>query len=117
MLEMITLYHVTSRDEFDSIMEHGVSPAFAETRTKCMWLVDDEHLMWSLAHISSRKDISTLRLLVFVVSVPKLQLRRTKWAGVYQCFSAAYPTNIEHADVYIREEEDLMSVRKKSSKL
>jgi hypothetical protein len=117
MLEMITLYHVTPQANFDSIMEFGVSPAYAETRIKCVWLCDDQHLAWAMAHVSEKRDVSVLRLLVCVLAAPKIQLRRTKWAGVFQCLTALYPTNVDHASRFLRDEENVMQVRAKSSKL
>lgn len=108
MIEMVTLYHVSPRSNFDSIMEVGVSPAFSIGRKTCIWLVDFNKLPWAMAHVSERKDVSVLHLLVFTVCSPKTELRRAPWAGVYQCLSAAYPTNVSHAGDILRalEAED-----------
>lgn len=117
MIEMLTLYHVSPQANFDSIMDFGVSPAFAQGRAKVVWMVDAEHMPWALAHVSEKRDIAVLRLLVFTLVCPKPQLRKTAWAGVFNCLTALYPTNVDHASRYLREEEDVMKVRVKSSRL
>ncbi|HSS95433.1 MAG TPA: hypothetical protein VLK33_00305 [Terriglobales bacterium] len=107
-MDVVTLYHVSPRSNFDSIMELGVSPAFSVGRKACIWLVEFDKLAWAMAHVSERKDVSVLHLLVFTVAPAKPELRRAPWHGVFQCLSATYPTNVMHAGDILRaiEAED-----------
>jgi len=114
---MFTLYHVSPRQNFDSIMELGVSPAFSRGRRNVVWLVDYEKLPWAMAHVSEKEDVSVLHMLVFTVAAPKPELRRAPWRGVYQSLVALYPTNVAHAGDLLREIEAEAKSGRKSVKL
>lgn len=80
-----TLYHVTPHFNTESILREGVSPAFSRGKLHVSWWVEEQELMWALAHISSRYAMSVNTLAVFTASIDTAILLRTRWKGVYQC--------------------------------
>ena len=113
MIETWTLFHVSPRQYFDSVMGSGISPAFSRGRANVVWLVDESKLVWALAHVSAKDDISVLQLLVYTVKPPRAELRLARWPGVYQCLIAAYPTDVRYAsDVLKMLENDLKDAKK-----
>lgn len=117
MIIMHTLFHVSPRENFDSIAEVGISPAFSRGRKQCVWLVEWEMLPWGLAHISERHGVAVTNLLVFTVAAPAPELRRTAWDGVLQSLVALYPTQFEYASDALKRFEQEHRVRVKTSKL
>jgi len=80
---MRTLYHVTPQWNTASIREIGVAPLFSQGRRAWTYWVDENRLIWALAHVSSKRGIPVSQLVVVVANHPEDELIRTCFTGVY----------------------------------
>jgi len=79
---MRTLYHVTPAWNTTSIQQIGVAPTFSRGRRFWSYWVDEERLLWALAHVSNCHCIAVSELAIFSVDF-KQRFIRTGLKGVY----------------------------------
>lgn len=97
----MTLYHVTPRDNRDSISEFGIDPARSKGKARQCWFVDDSKLLWAVAHCSARHSVSVDLLDVWSINRQIPRLRRTAWQGVFCTFCLALPDGCDPAVVFV----------------
>lgn len=93
----MTLWHVTSKDNINSILEVGIDPSRATADIKRIWLVQWWGLTWALLHISIKKHIPVWELVAFKVKVRNDRLVHFN-RRVYTCNRALYPRDYWRAD-------------------
>lgn len=76
-------YHVTHADRVESIIELGLSPAFAKGRLKAVWLADSKRIHWAIAHVAVKHNFPIADLWVALVHYDPRDLKRFRWPGIY----------------------------------
>lgn len=89
-----TLYHVTPNWNLENIKRFGVSPQFAQSVRKWTYWVDEERLLWALAHTSLKHSVPVGMLLVCVSLQDESELTRTHMRGVYARLIPITPTDV-----------------------
>lgn len=77
------LYHVTREQVLHSITKQGIRPAMSTGEMQVSWYVDEERVVWALAHVSARWSVSVDHLYVLEVDVPPQQVYRWMGGNVY----------------------------------
>lgn len=76
-----TLYHVTVPDNYISICERGVDPAFSQSHPDRVYFVERSALWWAILHVSQRHNCPVENLIIFKVRGGK-RVRHIK-SGLY----------------------------------
>jgi len=78
------LYHVTPNTTRDSITRQGVEPIYSRGKMRVSWWVDRSRLMWALAHVSAKHQVSVDKLDIWVTTDKQIKNRhRSAWQGVF----------------------------------
>lgn len=80
---MSTLYHVSPKDNLDSIYERGILPEKSRGKKQLIWLVDEQRLPWALAHCSVQHDCKVSDLMILRVVAGDKHVKRTRLSGIY----------------------------------
>jgi len=78
-----TLYHVTPERNLTSITEFGVLALKSQGRRTGSYWVDEPRLLWAIAHVAVKWDVSPRSLAVVVGSFEGDDIERTAKPGVY----------------------------------
>jgi hypothetical protein len=84
MSEYQSLHHVSPDYNTDNILKAGILPNFSRGARKTIWLVNEDNLVWAIAHVSDRWKVPVSCIAVFEVHAPQEVLIRTARAGVYE---------------------------------
>jgi hypothetical protein len=104
-----TLWHISTRENIDSIMRCGIDPAYSTGKRPCSWFVEWYGLLWALVHISLLKRVPVHGLACFRVSAAAgyfTHFNRRVWTcrkvlKPRLCLAAEYAVNkIEHQRQY-----------------
>jgi len=105
---MRTLYHVTTPDGARGITKVGyVNPYLAQGRRKASYWVDEDRLVWALAHVSALHGVPVNMLVIVVANHMEDMLFRTALPGVfYRTHNIAF-TDIRPVNrMFVTEDED-----------
>jgi len=92
---MRTLYHVTTPDNARGIAATGrVNPFLAQGRRKVSYWVDENRLVWALAHVSALHGVAVNLLKIVAANHDEADLQRTALTGVF-----CRPTVVEFSDI------------------
>jgi len=105
MTDTMRLYHVSPTQNVDSIKLRGISPEFAQSKRKVIWLCESKAVTWALAHVSAKRGLQVGRLTVFAAEVPEELLICTRWSMVYQCAENVIIERAITADEVLRSVE------------
>jgi len=61
------LFHVTLDIKLQSIKHHGVDPKYATGKMIASWWVAENRVVWALAHVSAKWEMSVDRLVVLSI--------------------------------------------------
>lgn len=78
-----TLYHVTPPDNYISICERGVDPAFSQSHPERVYFVEKRALHWAIPHVSKKHNCPAENLIIFKVRGGKRV--RAIGAGLWYC--------------------------------
>jgi len=101
----LKLYHVTREANIPSIMEHGVSPAFALGNLRASWYVDHSRLSWAIAHVSQNTGLSVSELYVCQVLAAREYFRRTRFTGVFTAQRPLFVWQVDRAILSLRPDD------------
>lgn len=90
----MNLFHVTREKVLPSIQSLGIEPKFATGRLRASWYVDEQRVIWSMAHVSARWGVSVDLLYACEVNVREEQVKRWSRAGVYYCMHPLFVDTI-----------------------
>lgn len=77
------LYHATLKRNLESILLHGLDPAFALNRKNPrVWLHTKSRQHWAVAHAQKRHQVSLSEVVIIEVSIPRSRLKR-RWRGLW----------------------------------
>jgi len=85
------LYHVSPSENNSSIFEGGIDPAYSKGKLKASWFVNDDMLMWAIAHVSGRHSVNANLISVWIADIPETSTKRTRWTGVHTCATTTQP--------------------------
>lgn len=78
------LYHVTPNTTHDSITRQGVEPIYSRGKMRVSWWVDRSRLMWAIAHVSAKHQVSVDKLDIWVTTEGNIKNKRcAPWKGVF----------------------------------
>ena len=66
----MTLWHISSKDNIQSIFDKGIDPLYSCGKQHISWYVKWYGLLWAIAHISLQKRVPIWQLAVFKVNAP-----------------------------------------------
>jgi len=84
MSEYMTLHHVSPDYNTAAILKDGIQPSKSRGARLTAWLVNEDNILWALAHVSDRWKVPVSCIAVFEVHVPLSALLRTNRSGVYE---------------------------------
>jgi len=62
-----TLYHVSPPDNYNSILERGVDPAFSQSHPERVYFCERRALFWAIQHIARKHKVEPENLIIFKV--------------------------------------------------
>jgi len=78
-----TLYHVTPDRNMEAIVTFGVLALKSQGRRTGSYWVDEPRLLWAIAHVAVKWDVSPRALAVVVGTFDHDDIERTAKPGVY----------------------------------
>ena len=63
------LYHITTLDRTEGIVENGIRPDMAVGRAKVSWWVEEDWIEWAIIHVSGRHHVPTDYLVIFTLEM------------------------------------------------
>ena len=75
----MTLYHVTRRENLDSILRDGLDPSKAKGKRKSVWGVVGTRVAWAIVHVQSKpwnRGVTLDDLVVIRLTLPRTSVRR-----------------------------------------
>lgn len=85
MFGEITLYHVSLRENEESILKKGVLATRSKGKRIGSYWVVEERLGWAIIHISARHAVNVNEIMIFVAAldVERIEVQRTGREGVF----------------------------------
>jgi len=84
------LYHVSPSRNTPSIINEGIDPTYAQGKMKSSWYVSETKILWAIAHVSAKYNISVNDIDVFKITpVPSDFKKRDRQGLFYTAFN--YP--------------------------
>lgn len=100
------LFHITPTKNLQSIYENGVCPEFSTGKLDASWYVNKHGVLWAIAHVSARHNISVNEISVCAVLIEWKSMRRTARPGFYYTIKNFTIENASPAEWYISPEEN-----------
>jgi hypothetical protein len=76
------LYHVSPASR-DSIATRGLLPEMARGKLKAVWLCTRDMIVWSIAHVALRHDVTIGSIFVYECHIDDVLVKRSAWPGIY----------------------------------
>jgi len=97
------LFHVTPAANYDGIHTHGVNPACSQGRLKSSWWVEENRLLWAIAHVSARHHVPVDEIDIWATTRDCEHRRFIRFAteGVYRLEHATHADWVCNAEHYI----------------
>ncbi len=87
----IMLYHITSEENVNAIMMQGVRPDLSRGKMSAAWYVNKRGIVWAIAHVSLRHDLSVANLVVMTSMLPRKVVRKSGIAHMFYTKSCFIP--------------------------
>lgn len=101
----MTLWHVTHKDNVQSILECGIDPICSKSEFKRIWLVRWWGLAWIIFHLSMLKRTPAWQFVIFKVRVNSKYITHFN-RQVYTCKRTLYPS------MYMTSEQVLSAIER-----
>lgn len=98
---IVRLFHITPKYNMTAILKEGVRPDKSRGKLPQSWFVDDEHIIWALAHVSARWSVSVDNLIVCFIDAPMQSFYKTRFLGVYVAKERLHITSTISATNYM----------------
>jgi len=79
------LYHVTPAKNRRWINAQGVRPDKSKGKKHVSYWVNENMLIWAIAHVSKRHNVPTRSIAICAVPNHMIAVVNTKWNGVWTC--------------------------------
>jgi hypothetical protein len=99
------LYHVTTAKDVMNIWDVGVDPQYSRGKLEASWYINKHNILWAIAHVSARHQVSVDQLYVCAVLIEWKSMRRTARPGFYYTLRTFRVENLSPAEWYLNQEE------------
>jgi hypothetical protein len=85
MFGLVSLYHVSLRENEESILRLGVLATKSRGKRTGSYWVNEDMLVWAILHVSARHSVSVNEILIFValMDTEETEVQRTARQGVF----------------------------------
>lgn len=95
------LYHVTTVDSVDGIVNNGIDPDRSTGKLKASWYVSKNNIQWAILHVCNRHHREPADVFVCRTVVNWSAMRRTAKPNVFYTLNKYSPEDISPATWFI----------------
>jgi len=88
------LYHWTPRRTQSRVRREGLRSDLALGSLKAVWACSRSKIGWALSHVAARHGFTPDEFVLVQITVPRRQIRKSCWRGVYTCKRGYGPERI-----------------------